>query len=189
MNSNPIKHKDIKHKGSFVSYASYSFRHFSVADVMELQKSLIKDIDKSDVEEYPPILPDLIEKLWHTDATIHLLSIKRGIVSYAITYPVVNHKDSLLADYIDTSFLEGTHYLEHVYTPHNLRGKGYGKVLLKVLCLDLKHIQLHVRETNPAMGLYDDLGFIILDRIPNYYYDEGPEGAENAISMVFKFKG
>jgi ribosomal protein S18 acetylase RimI-like enzyme len=79
-------------------------------------------------------------------------------------------KDSLVSIFIeDPTMLDNTYYLYDVYVNPNYRGLGMGKLFLEHIIEWYEKVYLHVRETNPAIHLYKNLGFVFIDRVIDYY--------------------
>jgi [ribosomal protein S18]-alanine N-acetyltransferase len=72
----------------------------------------------------------------------------------------------------------------------NVRRKGVGRLLIEKLISNARHsgralIFLEVRDGNPAMGFYHEMGFHPLGRRPNYY--KGKDGSRHdSITMSLK---
>ena len=98
-----------------------------------------------------------------------LCTLDGHLLSMTICYPVHVHKDSFLDKFVDPDIFKDAWYLDEMYTPILERKKGYAKLLLSHTLKDKPNISLTVAENNPAILLYQGLGFKLLDRVPNYY--------------------
>lgn len=78
----------------------------------------------------------------------------------------------------------GSVCLEQIYTMVDHRSKGVGTYLMRAILKDHPNISLTVRETNPAVNLYLELGFVINDRIQSFYPKSNKNiGSESALVM------
>lgn len=83
----------------------------------------------------------------------------------------------LVAGYIGSQSVMGEADMMNVAVHPNYRRKGIGKQLVEALIVSLKEkgvysLTLEVRASNqPAISLYDQLGFTQVGRRPNYYRD------------------
>lgn len=78
----------------------------------------------------------------------------------------------------------GSVCLEQIYTMIDYRNQGVASHMLGTILKDHPNISLTVRETNPAVNLYLDLGFVINDRIQSFYPKSNQNiGSESALVM------
>lgn len=86
--------------------------------------------------------------------------------------------------YIIAYVEDETGYIASIAVDPDMRGQGLGRLLMQTEMARLhengaEKIGLHVRVDNiAAIHLYESLGFVIQDTVPNYY-----EGGESALFM------
>ncbi|MDX3773307.1 ribosomal protein S18-alanine N-acetyltransferase [Chromatiaceae bacterium AAb-1] len=95
--------------------------------------------------------------------------------------------DGLLAGFYIGQCIAGQAELFNICVAPAQQGKGYGRQLLQhfteqVITRQATEAWLEVRVSNqPAIALYEKLGFIQTGIRPNYY--QGPQGSEDAVLM------
>ena len=145
-------------------------------------------INPGDISDILIIERKAFNNPWSRDALLNELSCK-GACNYVVTHDHVQDRDAIIAYGFFRFVVQELHILKIAVAP-KWRGKGIASWLLnecfrRALKKGADCAYLEVRPSNqPAIKLYQKLGFQIFGRRPNYY----PETREDALVMMKNLK-
>ncbi len=140
---------------------------------MQASRKIIRKIERKDIDEISKIIIDVFPE----DCTIIIRYVKY-IYNLVKDHSYVVDIEGTVAGFSINSVEYGKGHIMYLAVRREYRRRGLGKALLCISLihffyeLSLTEVFLEVQtENDPAIRLYESLGFRIIRRIPRYYMD------------------